>query len=52
MLLQLGTVVYNALVNRRPIDYRFAGDVKVLTPWGKAPLALDRSGNMPISGPF
>ncbi len=51
MLLQLGTVVYNALVNRQPVDYKLAGDLKVLTPWGKAPLALERSGNIPISGP-
>ncbi len=51
-LLQLGTVVYNALVNRRPVDYRLAGDLQVLTPWGKAPLALDRGGKMPVTGPF
>ena len=49
-LLQLGTVVYNAVVNRRPVDYRLAGDVKVVTPWGKAPLALDRAGNVAVQG--
>ena len=49
-LLQLGTVVYNAVVNKRPVDYRLAGDVKVVTPWGKAPLALDRAGNVSVQG--
>ena len=51
-LLQMGTVVYNAVVNKKAIDYRIAGDLKVVTPWGKAPLALDRGGNVPIQAAF
>ena len=49
-LLQLGTVVYNAVVNKTPVDYRIAGNLNVVTPWGKAPLALNRAGNVPVQG--